>query len=84
MHGNYLHVTVKMAVLVFKVLILISTTVPWYMLTPSESTFLLQLCIYSLSGLFISENALHNTNVPIIERVYVIPPPYYLDWFEIY
>ena len=29
-------------------------------------------------------NEFQNTNVPINERVCVIPPPYYLDWFEIY
>ena len=29
-------------------------------------------------------NAFKSTNVPIRERVYVIPPPYYLDWFESY
>ena len=28
-------------------------------------------------------NAFHNTNVPIHERVFVSPPPYYLDYFEI-
>ena len=28
-------------------------------------------------------NAFQNTNVPIHEIVCVIPPPYYLDWFEI-
>ena len=27
-------------------------------------------------------NAFHNTNVSILERVCVIPSPYYLDWFE--
>ena len=27
-------------------------------------------------------NAFQNLNVPIHERVYVSPPPYYLDWFE--
>ena len=27
-------------------------------------------------------NAFQNTNVHIHERVCVIPPPYYLDWFE--
>ena len=27
-------------------------------------------------------NAFQNTNVTINERVCVIPPPYYLDWFE--
>ena len=29
-------------------------------------------------------NAFNNTNFPINERVCVIPPPYYIDWFEIY
>ena len=28
-------------------------------------------------------NAFQNKNVPIYERVFVIPPPYYLDWSEI-
>ena len=27
-------------------------------------------------------HAFQNTNVTIHERFYVIPPPYYLDWFE--
>ena len=27
-------------------------------------------------------NALQNTNVPIHEIFFVIPPSYYLDWFE--
>ena len=27
-------------------------------------------------------NAFQNTNVPIHERVFVSPPPYYLDWFK--
>ena len=29
-------------------------------------------------------NAFHNTNVTIHERVCVVPPPYYQDWFERY
>ena len=29
-------------------------------------------------------DAFHNTNVPIHEIFCVSPPPYYLDWFEIY
>ena len=29
-------------------------------------------------------NAFQNTNVPIHERFCVSPPPYYLDWFEIF
>ena len=28
-------------------------------------------------------NTFHNTNFPIHDRVYVSPPPYYLDFFEI-
>ena len=28
-------------------------------------------------------NAFKNKNFPINKRVCVIPPPYYLDWFEI-
>ena len=28
-------------------------------------------------------NAFHNTNVPIHERVFVSPQPYYIDCFEI-
>ena len=28
-------------------------------------------------------NTFHNKNVPVHEIVCVIPPPYYLDWFEI-
>ena len=27
-------------------------------------------------------NDFQNTNVPIHERVSVIPPPYYIDWLE--
>ena len=33
--------------------------------------------------LYIS-NDFYNKNVPINERVFVIPPPYYLYWFEKY
>ena len=29
-------------------------------------------------------NTLQNTKFPINERVYVSPPPYYIDWFERY
>ena len=29
-------------------------------------------------------NAFKNTNAPIHERVCVSPPPYYLEWFEIF
>ena len=48
MHGNLLHVTVKIGVLILKVYILINHTVQWKMLTNSESTLILHLCIYSL------------------------------------
>ena len=54
MYVNFLHTTVKMGVLVFKVLSLISTTLQWHMLTPSESTFLLWICTDSLSGFWMS------------------------------
>ena len=29
-------------------------------------------------------NAFHNINVPVHDRLYVSPPPYYLDWFDRY
>ena len=29
-------------------------------------------------------NDIHNINFTIKKRIYVIPPPQYLDWFEIY
>ena len=54
MHGNVLHATVKMGVLIFRVLILISPTVPRHILTPSESTLLSRLCIESLPGFWMS------------------------------
>ena len=50
MHGNLLHATVKMGVLILRVFILINPTVQWHMLTHSESTMILRLCIYSLTG----------------------------------
>ena len=36
---------------------------------------------FTVKVLYVS-NAFNNTHVPIHERVYVIPPPYYIDWFE--
>ena len=33
------------------------------------------------SILYVS-SAFQNTDVPIHEKVCVVPPPYYLDWFE--
>ena len=45
MTGNSLHTTVHMEFLIFKVYISIVATVQWHMLTPSEPTFLLRLCI---------------------------------------
>ena len=54
MHINLLHATVQRGVIVFKILVLISPTFQWHMLTPSESTFLLWLYIYSLPGFWIS------------------------------
>ena len=52
--GNYLHFSVQMRVLRFKVFIFISPTVPWHMMTPSESIFLLWLYIDSLTGVWMS------------------------------
>ena len=34
--------------------------------------------------IFYVSNLFQNKNVPIYEIVCVIPPPYYIDWFEIY
>ena len=34
MHGNFLHATVQMRVLRFKILVLISPTIQWHILTP--------------------------------------------------
>ena len=44
----------KIGVLRFELFILIIPTVPWHMLTPSESTFLLGLCIDLLPGFWVS------------------------------
>ena len=39
--------------------------------------------IHRLSaGILDASDAFQNKNVPIHERVYVSPPPYYIDWFE--
>ena len=48
MYGNVLHATAKMGVIRFKVLILISPTFQWHMITRSEATLLLRICINSL------------------------------------
>ena len=47
MHDIYLHATVKMGVIRLKVLIFISPSVPWHIMTPSELTLISQLCIDS-------------------------------------
>ena len=49
MHGNLLHATVQMGVIIFKVLIFINHKVQYHMLTPSKSTLLSRLCIDSLT-----------------------------------
>ena len=36
-----------------------------------------------ISSILDVRNSFQNTNVPIIERVCVSPPPYYTEWFEI-
>ena len=39
--------------------------------------------MHILTGMILDvSNAFQNTNVPINERVCVIPPPYYINWFE--
>ena len=54
MHGNYFCATVQMGVLRLKVMVLISRTSWWHMLTPSESTLLSRPFIDSLTGFWIS------------------------------
>ena len=61
MHGNLLHATVKMVVLRLKVLVFINHTVQWHMLTHSESTLILHICIDSLPGFLDVSNAFKNT-----------------------
>ena len=50
MHGNLLHATMQMGVFRLKVFIFINRAVQWRMLTHSESTLLLLICIESLPG----------------------------------
>ena len=45
MHGNLLHATVQMGVLILKVLVLINHSVQWHTLDHSESTLLLHIFI---------------------------------------
>ena len=54
MHGNILHTTVQIGVIISKELILISPKVLWYMMNPSESTLISRLCIDSLPGYWMS------------------------------
>ena len=54
MHTKLLHATVKMGVLIFKVLIFISHTVQWHMMNPSESIFLSRIYIDPLPGFWMS------------------------------
>ena len=53
-----------------------------------DDSFIINIAIASMHRLTARildvSNAFQNTNVPIHERVCVIPPPYYLDWFEIF
>ena len=83
MHGNILQSTVQMGVLRFKVLVLINDTFQWYMLTHSNKNIAIADMHRLASRILYVSNAFQNTNVPIHERVCVVPPPYYLDWFEI-
>ena len=54
MNGNVLHATVQMGVIRFKVLIFISPSFLWNMLTTPESTLLLKICIDSLPVFWMS------------------------------
>ena len=51
-----LHTTVQMGFIRFNVLILISPTVLWHMMTHLESTLVSRICIDSLQGLLMAEN----------------------------
>ena len=52
-----------------------------------DDSFRINISIASMDRLTASilyvSNAFQNTNIPIHERFYVSPPPYYIDWFEI-
>ena len=91
MHGNLFLTTMYMGVLRLKVLILINYTVQWHILTNSESTLLLHICIDSLPGyymLVMKRKSLRD----LIDRaigVRLYTPPgsehyklLYLDWFH--
>ena len=51
-------------------------------------SFIINIAIAAMNRLTTSildvSNEYHNTNVPIHEIVYVIPPPNYLDWFKLF
>ena len=53
-----------------------------------DDSFIINISISSMHMLTARildvSNAFQNTNFPIHEIVCVSPPPYYLDWFEIY
>ena len=55
--------------------------------THSDS-FIINIAIADMNGIISRildvSNAFQNKNIPIHERVCVIPPPYYIYWFEIY
>ena len=68
MHGNLLHATVKIGVLIFKVLILIGPTVQCHILPPSESILLSWICIYSLPGFLMPVMNYRIQNFPFMKE----------------
>ena len=80
MHVKLLHATVQMGVLRLKVLILISPTVQCHMLTHSESTLLLSLCMDSLPVSYMSVMHFRIKHFPFMkESVSVHHPIIYTD-----
>ena len=47
-------------------------------------SFIINIAIEAMHRLTASTLDVSNANVPIHERVFAIPPPYHIDWFERY
>ena len=82
MRGNLLHATVQMGVLISKVLNCDRSYSP----VAHADSFIINIAVTVMQRLTVSildvSNVFQNKNVPIHERVCVIPPPYQLDCFE--
>ena len=83
MYGNIFQANVQMLVIRFKVFIFDRSYSP---VSHSES-FIIKISIVLVhiltSRIFDVTNSFQNKNVPIHKIVYVSPPPYYLELFEI-